>query len=89
VIADIQAVIHDSLSFALADPDAALPTMRRYAQEFDDSVLQKHVDLYVNEWTIDLGETGRKALDELCARAGDAGICKPSEHKLEVFSAAH
>jgi len=89
VIADVQAVIHNSLSLALADPDVALPSMRRYAQEFDDSVLRKHVELYVNEWTIDLGETGRNALDELCTRAGDAGICEPSQHKLEVFDGLH
>ena len=87
VIADVQAVIHDSLSLALADPDAALPSMRRYAQELDDRVLLKHVELYVNEWTVDLGQAGRKALDELSARAGDAGICEPSVNKLEVFDA--
>lgn len=84
-IADIQAVIHDSLNLALAKPDIALPTMRKYAQEFDDDVLQKHVELYVNDWTVDLGETGRRALDELCHRACDAGICEPSAQKLHVF----
>jgi 1,4-dihydroxy-6-naphthoate synthase len=86
VIADIQAVIHDSLNLALADPDNALPTMRQYAQEFDDAVLQQHVTLYVNDWTVDLGETGRRALDELSARAVDAGICEPSQRRLEVFA---
>ena len=73
VTAAVQRVIHDSLALALADPAAPLPTMRRHAQEFDDHVLRQHVELYVNEWTLDLGATGRRALAELSARAATAG----------------
>ncbi|MCA9056864.1 MAG: 1,4-dihydroxy-6-naphthoate synthase, partial [Planctomycetaceae bacterium] len=46
VIGNVQAVLHDSLQLALAAPNEALPTMRRYAQEFDDDVLMQHVELY-------------------------------------------
>jgi 1,4-dihydroxy-6-naphthoate synthase len=84
-IAAVQGVIRDSLTLALADRDAALPTMRRYAQEFDDRVLMQHVELYVNDWTLDLGDTGRRALAELSARATAAGL--GSGARLEVFGA--
>jgi 1,4-dihydroxy-6-naphthoate synthase len=73
-VATVQRVIHDSVRFALADRSAALPTMRRHAQEFDDEVLMQHVELYVNEWTTDLGATGVRALRELSARAAAAGL---------------
>ena len=73
-IATVQQVIHDSLLFALADRQAALPTMRRYAQEFDDVVLMQHVDLYVNQWTVDLGIEGARALSELSVRAASIGL---------------
>ena len=73
VTAAVQRVIHDSLKLGLADPAAPLPTMRRHAQEFDDRVLMQHVDLYVNDFTVDLGDAGRRALDELSARAAAAG----------------
>jgi 1,4-dihydroxy-6-naphthoate synthase len=66
---DVQAVLFDSLQFARAHPERALPTMRQYAQEFDDEVLMQHVELYVNEWTFDLGDVGRRALAELSGRA--------------------
>jgi 1,4-dihydroxy-6-naphthoate synthase len=69
----VQRVIHDSLALALADPAAPLPTMRAHAQEFDDGVLRQHVELYVNEWTVDLGDTGRRALDALSTRAAAVG----------------
>jgi 1,4-dihydroxy-6-naphthoate synthase len=82
VTAAVQQVIHDSLTLAVADPAAALPTMRAHAQEFDDRVLMQHVDLYVNEWTLDLGETGRRALDEFAMRAAATGR---GGGRLEVF----
>ena len=84
VTAAVQRVIHDSLALALADPAAALPTMRRHAQEFDDRVLMQHVDLYVNDWTVDLGDTGRRSLDELSDRAAAAGR---GSGQLDLFSA--
>lgn len=84
-IAAVQNVIHDSLQFALADRNAALPTMRKYAQEFDDDVLMQHVDLYVNDWTLDLGDTGQQSLDELCVRAKGIGLIGAAALPLDVF----
>ena len=84
VIAAVQGVIHDSLAFSLADRAAALPTMREHAQEFADDVLVRHVDLYVNGWTLDLGATGRRAIDVLSARAAAIGI--GAQMPLEVFA---
>jgi len=74
VLAAVQGVIRDSLEYALAHRDAALPTMRLHAQEHDDAVLWRHVELYVNEWTLDLGAQGRRALDALSARAVAVGL---------------
>ena len=85
-LATVQQVIFDSLQFALHDPDAALPTMREHAQEFDDDVLMQHVHLYVNDWTTNLGETGRAALNELSARAAALQLTSDS-CELEVLSA--
>jgi 1,4-dihydroxy-6-naphthoate synthase len=83
-IATVQQVIQDSLRFALADRQAALPTMRRYAQEFDDHVLMQHVELYVNAWTLDLGVEGARALDELSTRAASIGL--GTGRRLRIFS---
>lgn len=82
-IAAVQRVIHDSLALAVRDRAAALPTMRAHAQEFDDRVLMQHVDLYVNDWTLDLGPTGARALDELSARAASLGL---AGSRLRVFA---
>ena len=81
----VQAVIHDSLQLALKDPSIALPTMRKYAQEFEDSVLMKHVELYVNDWTIHLGDVGRKSLDELSRSAVSSKLIPDSGAVLQIF----
>ena len=59
--------------------------MRKYAQEFDDAVLMKHVNLYVNEWTRDLGEIGRESLNQLSKRAREIGIANNAMAEIEVF----
>lgn len=85
VLGKVQAVIHDSLTLALKNPDIALPTMREYAQEFDDTVLMKHVELYVNDWTVNLGSVGSNALKELGRRAQGVGLVPEGVEPLEVL----
>lgn len=84
-IAAVQDVIHDSLQLALSDRTLPLPTMRKFAQELNDDVLMQHVDLYVNQWTIDLGPVGITALKELSRRAKNIGLVPEDAHCLEVF----
>jgi 1,4-dihydroxy-6-naphthoate synthase len=85
VIERVQSVLLDSLTLALNDPDIALPTMRKYAQEFDDRVLMQHVELYVNDWTVDLGDVGDNALKELSRRAQAIGLVPHNARPLEIF----
>jgi len=87
VIGRVQATIRDSLLLAQHAPEMALATMRKFAQEMDDQVLMQHVRLYVNQWTQDLGETGKKALRELNRRAKQVEILKPDARELEVWAA--
>lgn len=84
-IATVQAVIYDSLQLALSDPDVALPTMRKYAQEFDDAVLMQHVALYVNDWTMNLGDVGKNALQQLSMRAQAIGLVPGGSCEIQIF----
>ena len=85
IIATVQAVIHDSLQLALSDRSLPLPTMRKYAQEFDDNVLMQHVDLYVNDWTVELGDVGKNALRQLSRLANGIGLIPAESVELHVF----
>lgn len=59
--------IRRSIAYGLENREEALVTMRRHAQELDDSVIWSHVELYVNSWSLDLGDEGRRALQAFAA----------------------
>jgi 1,4-dihydroxy-6-naphthoate synthase len=83
----VQRAIYNSIQYAKAHRDEALATMRKYAQEFSDEVLFSHVDLYVNSWTEELGETGQRALEELHRRATLAGVIGNHQAALQLLPA--
>lgn len=85
-VTSIQAAIQSSIRYAQAHPHEALTTMRKYAQEFDDDVLMKHVQLYVNDWTVDLGEVGQSALKKLSEKAKAAGIVAADKPDIGIWS---
>lgn len=84
-LARIQQVIRSSIVYGLEHREETLPTMRKYAQEFNDKVLMAHVDLYVNDWTVDLGDEGRNALSVLTQKAIEQRIMSPSQVAIEVY----
>lgn len=58
-------VLRRSIAFAFDDPDRVMPYVRRYAQEMDDTVMRRHIDLYVNAYSLDLGPGGHAAVARL------------------------
>jgi len=72
----VDEAIRRSLAFARANDAAVMPYVREHAAEMSDDVMRAHIDLYVNEFTDDLGETGRNAVRALFARAHTARILR-------------
>lgn len=62
-------LVKRSILYAHEHRSETLYTMQRYAQELSEPVIWAHVDLYVNEWSLDLGDDGRRALDVFMALA--------------------
>lgn len=70
----IDATIRTSLAFARNDEAAVAPYVREHAFEMDDAVMRAHIALYVNDYSVDLGTEGVAAVDDLFARATEAGL---------------
>ena len=85
VLHRLSAAIRASIEYGLVHREDALTTMRRHAQEMDDAVLWRHVDLYVNERTLDLGEQGFHALAKLTSIALEAGILPASAPRFAIL----
>ncbi|NND35359.1 MAG: 1,4-dihydroxy-6-naphthoate synthase [Saprospiraceae bacterium] len=66
-------LIARSITYAWAHPDEVLPYVRQYAQEMNEDVMQQHINLYVNEYTADLGEFGRKAVERFFQAGREQG----------------
>lgn len=86
LIASVQQVILDSIRYGLEHREKTLPTMRKHAAEFDDEVLMAHVDLYVNQHTVDLGTVGNRALQKLSELAKRVNESR-QYGTIEVFNA--
>jgi 1,4-dihydroxy-6-naphthoate synthase len=70
----VNRVIRRSVEYGFAHRDASLPYVRAHAQEMSEDVMYKHIDLYVNDFSIDLGAEGRHAVRTLFERAIASGI---------------
>ena len=79
-LAHIQKVIQDSLRYSYAHRQEAQPYIAAHAQEMSEEVMQQHIDLYVNDYSSDVGEIGERAVRTLLGRARDRGLVpKPKE----------
>lgn len=58
-------VIARSVRFAMEHPAVSRPFVKAHAREMDDDVIDKHISLFVNEFTISLGSEGRRAVRHL------------------------
>ena len=65
VAARLDALIRESLARSRARWPALSEYVRRHAQEMDEAVMRQHVELYVNDFSVALGEAGRKAVQTL------------------------
>lgn len=65
VIAELERQMTESVAYAFAHPEASLPYVRQHAQEMDEAVMKAHIDLYVNEYSLGLGEKGHAAVNKL------------------------
>ena len=65
----INKLVRKSLEYALKKPASSVAFMKQYAQEMNEEIMQKHVDLYVNDYSLDLGEKGRGAIKKLYEEA--------------------
>src|ERR1700744_1541947 len=78
----INRVIRRSVEFAFANPKSGLEFIRSHAQEMSEEVMYKHIELYVNQYSVDLGAEGKKAIRLLFDTALKNGIIPEIEHEL-------
>lgn len=76
IAAAVDSIIKESLAWSWKRYPQLTPFITGNAQEMEEDVMRKHIQLYVNDYTTDLGETGRKAITTLFDKAKAGGLLK-------------
>ena len=82
LIQKINRVLKRSVQFAFDNPKSGLEFIRQHSQEMSEEVMYKHIALYVNHYSLNLGEAGKNAVQVLFDKAIEAGLIKPVNQKL-------
>jgi 1,4-dihydroxy-6-naphthoate synthase len=78
----VNRVLRRSVEFAFANPKSGLEFIKQHAQEMSEEVMYKHIDLYVNQYSLDLGIEGKKAINLLFDKAKEKEIIPEITHEL-------
>ena len=77
---DFNIILKKSVQYAYQNKEETFLTMQKYAQELEPEVIWKHVELYVNELTIDMGDLGLRAINEL------SSVCPENRFSQSSFA---
>ena len=78
----VNRVLRRSVEYAFAHREASLPFVREHAQEMSEDVMYQHIDLYVNEYSVDLGADGKRAVEVLFEKARATAIIPAVKENL-------
>ena len=82
LIRKIETDIRKSLEYAFANSAETKAYIKKHSQELADSVIEQHIGLYVNDYSLDIGSDGIRAVEGLFRMAGEKGIIKRSSIPL-------
>lgn len=84
IIKQVESLVKSSVQYAFAARTEPLNYIKEHSQELSDAVINQHINLYVNDFSVDLGSEGEKAIADLFSRAEFAGILPKSSHSIFI-----
>ena len=79
----IDRVLRRSIEFAFVNPNSSFTFVKANAQEMSENVVKQHINLYVNDYSIELGKKGKQAIEVLFEKAQALGLIK--EVNKDIF----
>jgi 1,4-dihydroxy-6-naphthoate synthase len=74
IINEVEHIIKESIKYSCSNREEALQFIKNYSQELSEDVILKHISLYVNDYSLDIGKEGADAFTELLKRAKEVYI---------------
>lgn len=84
LLTKVNNILKQSVEFAMKNRDKPMSYIKEHAQELSEKVINQHIDLYVNNYSLDIGEDGEGAVKELLRRAEDAGVVPKIEGSIFI-----
>jgi 1,4-dihydroxy-6-naphthoate synthase len=84
ILQKVNDLIKRSVEYAFANPESCMPYVRAHAQEMNEDVMKKHIALYVNRFSVDLGAEGKQAVDLLFSQAQEKGLIEKIDRALMI-----
>jgi 1,4-dihydroxy-6-naphthoate synthase len=82
IIKKIDKYLRMSIEYAFSNRQEPQAYIKQHSQELNDEVIKKHIDLYVNHFSVDLGDDGMNAVRELFRQGEEKGLLEKSSLKL-------
>jgi len=84
LVRKVDLLLRQSIEYAFSHRSEPVSYIKQHAQEMEDVVINQHIDLYVNDYSLDIGQDGERAVEELFRRAEEKGIIKSSKKPLFI-----
>ena len=83
----VNRLIRRSVEFAFSNPESSMDFVKKNAQEMNVDIMYKHIGLYVNKFSVDLGEEGKRAVMTFLGKTSAAGIMDtiPQDMPTPIF----
>jgi 1,4-dihydroxy-6-naphthoate synthase len=82
----VSGLIRKSVQLAFQDPSATMAYVSKHAQAMEVEVMKQHIALYVNEYSVSLGNKGRNAVREMFRIASENKLTSSVEEPLFIDS---
>lgn len=82
MIKKVDSLVRKSIEYSLSHREEPKVYIKQHSQELEDQVIEQHINLYVNDYSLDIGKEGLSAVRELFRRAEMRGIIKESGNDL-------
>jgi 1,4-dihydroxy-6-naphthoate synthase len=76
VIKKVDSLIRKSIEYSLSHRDEPKLYIKQHSQELGDQVIDQHINFYVNDYSLDIGEEGLSAVKDLFRKAAMKGMLK-------------
>jgi len=81
----VNRVLKRSITYAFDNPDSSYSFVKQFAQEMKDEVMKAHIELYVNDFSVDLGSEGKSAIINLYEKATKNGVISSVPKDIFVY----